>query len=59
MEQMLKGYGIEPTARPEVVWNFEKFLVGRDGKVLRRFAPDTAPDAEALTAAIEAALSAG
>lgn len=58
VEQMLKGYGIEPTARPEVVWNFEKFLVSRDGKVLRRFAPDTAPDAEVLTAAIEAALSA-
>lgn len=58
VEQMLKGYGIEPTTPPEVVWNFEKFLIGRDGKVLRRFAPDTAPDAEALTAAIEAALSA-
>ena len=43
MEDMLRGYKIEPTAAPEVVWNFEKFLIGRDGTILRRFAPDTAP----------------
>jgi len=57
METNLRGYGIEPTSRPEVVWNFEKFLIGRDGQVLARFAPDTAPDAEKLAAAIEAALA--
>ncbi|MEO6244302.1 MAG: glutathione peroxidase, partial [Opitutaceae bacterium] len=28
-----------------VKWNFEKFLVGRDGKVLARFPADTEPDA--------------
>lgn len=52
----LKGYGITPTNAPEVLWNFEKFLVGRDGKIIARFAPDTAPDAPAVVAAIEAAL---
>jgi glutathione peroxidase len=52
----LKGYGITPTNAPEVLWNFEKFLVGRDGKIIARFAPDTAPDAPAVIAAIEAAL---
>jgi glutathione peroxidase len=56
MEKMLRGYKMEPTAKPEVVWNFEKFLIGRNGEVLRRFAPDTAPDAEELLAAIEAEL---
>ena len=56
METMLRGYKMEPTAKPEVVWNFEKFLIGRDGEVVRRFAPDTAPDAEHLVAAIEAEL---
>jgi len=56
MEKMLRGYKMEPTAKPEVVWNFEKFLIGRDGSVVRRFAPDTAPDAEQLLAAIEAEL---
>ena len=57
MEDMLRGYKIEPTAAPEVLWNFEKFLIGRDGRVLRRFAPDTTPDADKLVAAIEAALA--
>lgn len=41
-----------------VKWNFEKFLVGRDGKVLRRFAADVEPDADEIVAAIEAALTA-
>ena len=57
VETMLKGHGIEPTAAPEVVWNFEKFLIGRNGEVLRRFAPATKPDDAALVAAIEAALA--
>jgi glutathione peroxidase len=52
----LRGVGITPTEAPDVLWNFEKFLVGRDGRVVARFAPDTAPDAPALVAAIEAAL---
>jgi glutathione peroxidase len=41
-----------------VRWNFEKFLVGRDGKVLRRFAAGDEPDAPEFVAAIEAALAA-
>ncbi len=57
MEQMLKGYNIEPTQAPEVVWNFEKFLISRTGQVVGRFAPNTAPDDAALVAAIEAELA--
>jgi glutathione peroxidase len=56
VETMLKGHGITPTSAPEVVWNFEKFLIGRDGKVLRRFAPATKPDDAALVSAVESAL---
>jgi glutathione peroxidase len=55
--QKLKGYGIDGNPEPEVLWNFEKFLVGRSGKVVERFAPDTQPDAPELTAAIEAELA--
>ncbi len=40
----------------DITWNFEKFLVGRDGKVLARFSPRTLPDATEVTQAIEAAL---
>lgn len=39
-----------------VKWNFTKFLVGRDGRVVKRYAPNTPP--EALRADIEAALAA-
>ena len=40
----------------DIRWNFEKFLVGRDGNVLARFDPRTAPDDPKVVAAIEAAL---
>lgn len=40
----------------DIGWNFEKFLVGRDGKVLERFAPRTKPDAPEVLTAIESAL---
>jgi glutathione peroxidase len=53
----LKKYGIDPNPEPEILWNFEKFVVGRDGKVAARFAPNTAPDDPALVKAIEAELA--
>ena len=41
----------------DIRWNFEKFLIGPDGTVLARFAPQTAPDDPGLVAAVERALS--
>jgi glutathione peroxidase len=41
----------------EVSWNFEKFLVGKDGAVVGRFKSDVAPDSAQLREAIEAALN--
>jgi glutathione peroxidase len=55
--EKLKGYGIETNPDPELLWNFEKFLVSREGEVTKRFAPDTAPDAPELIAAIKAELA--
>lgn len=55
--EKLKGYGIETNADPEVLWNFEKFLVSRDGEVVKRFSPDTLPDAPELLAAINEELA--
>lgn len=40
-----------------IQWNFEKFLFGRDGRLLDRYSPRLAPDDPGLTAAIESALS--
>ena len=47
---------VEPAG--DVAWNFEKFLVGKDGTVLARFKSNVEPDGAELTAAIEAALAA-
>ncbi len=41
----------------EVTWNFQKYLVGRDGTVIAKFGPRTSPDAPELVAAIEKALA--
>ena len=40
----------------DIRWNFEKFLVGPNGDVVARFAPQTEPDAPEVIAAIEGAL---
>jgi glutathione peroxidase len=40
----------------DVLWNFEKFVVGTDGEVAARLRPQVAPDAPELLAAIESAL---
>ncbi|NBS31565.1 MAG: glutathione peroxidase [Planctomycetia bacterium] len=44
------------TPAGEVGWNFEKFLIGRDGEVVGRYKSGVAPDDAKLTKAIEAAL---
>ena len=41
----------------EVKWNFQKFVIGRDGKVLARFDSKVKPDSPELIAAVEAALA--
>lgn len=46
-----------PNDPPELLWNFEKFLLGRDGVVLDRFSPDVTPDDPRLLSAIESALA--
>jgi glutathione peroxidase len=41
----------------DIRWNFEKFLIGRDGQVVARFAPQTEPESAEVVAAVEAALA--
>jgi glutathione peroxidase len=45
-------------ANGDIQWNFEKFLIGADGSVLKRFRPRTEPEASEVVAAVEAALPA-
>jgi glutathione peroxidase len=52
----LADYGVKPDSEDEVLWNFEKFLMARDGRVIGRFAPDVTPEDRLLVDAIKAAL---
>jgi len=42
---------------PGILWNFEKFLIDRNGNVVARFSPEVLPDDPAVVAAIESALN--
>ena len=57
LEEKLKGYGAVRSTPSEVLWNFEKFLVNKDGEITARFAPDVTPVDERLTAKIEEELN--
>jgi glutathione peroxidase len=57
MREKLKGYGIDTGKPGEVLWNFEKFLLDRNGVVVERFSPDVAPDDPRLVSAIERELA--
>ncbi len=59
MRKRLEGFGIKTGGPGEVLWNFEKFVVGRDGAVVARFSPDVTPDDAELNATLDRALAAG
>jgi glutathione peroxidase len=48
--------GDEASFPGDISWNFEKFLIGKNGEVLARFAPPTEPEAHEIVSAIEVAL---
>ncbi|APV37060.1 MULTISPECIES: hypothetical protein [Acinetobacter] len=53
----LVEYGLTPNEPPEVLWNFEKFLVSKTGEVVARFAPDITADDPRLIDAINQELA--
>lgn len=57
MRDVLRGHGMTPTDDPDVLWNFEKFLVTRDRRVVGRFAPSVSPEDPTLVDAIDSALA--
>ncbi|OCJ02601.1 glutathione peroxidase [Rhizobium sp. AC44/96] len=59
MREKLVDRGLATESDKGVLWNFEKFLVGRDGKVVARFAPDVTADDQRLLQAIDKELAAG
>lgn len=48
----------KPEGPGDISWNFGKFVIGKNGDVVARFSPRTAPDAPEVVAAIEGALKA-
>jgi glutathione peroxidase len=56
LDGFLAKNGGKTNPAPELLWNFEKFLVNREGEVVARFAPDTKPDDPAIVEAIESEL---
>ncbi|MEH2920819.1 glutathione peroxidase [Samsonia erythrinae] len=53
----LVNKGRKPKHPEDILWNFEKFLVDREGRVIDRFAPDMSPDHDTIVKAIEDALA--
>lgn len=55
--ERLVGFADAEGHSGDIRWNFEKFLIGRDGNVVARFSPQTEPEAAELVAAVESALA--
>ena len=53
----LTGFADAEGHTGDIRWNFEKFLIGRDGEVVARFSPQTEPESPELIAALEAQLT--
>lgn len=58
LRDKLSARGGGPASASDVLWNFEKFVVGRDGAVVARFQPDVTPDDPRLVATLNEALAA-
>jgi glutathione peroxidase len=57
LDAFMSKMGTSSNPEPGILWNFEKFLVSRDGEVIARFSPEVTPDDPTVIAAIEAALA--
>jgi glutathione peroxidase len=58
MRKELIEYGEKPAPESDVLWNFEKFVIGRDGAVIARFSPDVTPGDPRLNKVLDRALAA-
>ncbi|MGW5637330.1 glutathione peroxidase [Streptomyces sp. NPDC003832] len=56
--ERLVGFADAEGHSGDIRWNFEKFLIGRDGRVVARFSPQTEPEAAEIVAELERQLAA-
>lgn len=57
LKENLRNFGHKHLNETDVLWNFEKFLVGKNGEVSARFAPDVTAEDERLIAKVEEELA--
>lgn len=57
LAEFLSKRGEAPKPEPGILWNFEKFLIDRQGNVVARFSPEVTPDDPGVVDAIEKALA--
>ncbi|MCA1923620.1 glutathione peroxidase [Buttiauxella noackiae] len=55
--ERMSSKGRAPARVGDILWNFEKFLIGRDGQVIQRFSPDMTPEDPVVIGAIKSALA--
>ncbi|WP_447870779.1 glutathione peroxidase [Serratia fonticola] len=55
--ERMSSKGRAPKHTGDILWNFEKFLIGRDGQVIQRFSPDMTPEDPLVSEAIKQALA--
>ncbi|WP_406456182.1 glutathione peroxidase [Streptomyces sp. NBC_01622] len=55
--ERLVGFADAEGHTGDIRWNFEKFLIGRDGTVVARFSPQTEPESAEIVAAVEGSLA--
>ena len=53
----LTALDTHPKGKGDIKWNFEKFVIGKNGEVVARFAPQTEPDSKEVMSVIEAELA--
>jgi Glutathione peroxidase len=56
--ERMESKGRAPKAPGDILWNFEKFLINKQGEVIARFSPDMTPDDPIILKRIEQALAA-
>ncbi len=57
MYKTLTALDTEPVGPGKISWNFEKFVIGRNGEVVARFSPRTKPDDPGMLKVIKAELA--
>lgn len=57
LRKLLKSHNIQPNDAPQILWNFEKFIINKKGEIVGRFSSNVNPDDKDFVNLIETELS--